>query len=79
MRGKAGYLLSRGLGAAFDNPDLIGACVVGDEEAESGPSALAWHSNKFSNPKLGDAVFATLHLNGNKIANSTVLHWRKGK
>ena len=60
-------------GAAFDNPDLIVACVVGDGEAETGPLAASWHSNKFLNPARDGAVLPILHLNGYKIANPTVL------
>ena len=60
-------------GAAFDNPDLIVACVVGDGEAETGPLATSWHSNKFLNPAADGAVLPMLHLNGYKIANPTVL------
>ncbi len=71
--GELGYALSHAFGAAFDNPDLIVACVVGDGEAETGPLATAWHSNKFLNPKLDGAVLPILHLNGYKIANPTLL------
>jgi xylulose-5-phosphate/fructose-6-phosphate phosphoketolase len=71
--GELGYALSHAFGAAFDNPDLLVACVVGDGEAETGPLATAWHSNKFLNPKLDGAVLPILHLNGYKIANPTVL------
>ena len=71
--GELGYSLSHAYGAAFDNPDLIVACVVGDGEAETGPLATAWHSNKFLNPKTDGAVLPILHLNGYKIANPTVL------
>ena len=60
-------------GAAFDNPDLIVACVVGDGEAETGPLATSWHSNKFLNPATDGAVLPILHLNGYKIANPTIL------
>ena len=60
-------------GAAFDNPDLLVACVVGDGEAETGPLATSWHSNKFLNPRRDGAVLPILHLNGYKIANPTVL------
>jgi xylulose-5-phosphate/fructose-6-phosphate phosphoketolase len=60
-------------GAAFDNPELIVACVVGDGEAETGPLAASWHSNKFLNPARDGAVLPILHLNGYKIANPTVL------
>lgn len=58
----------------FDNPDLITACIVGDGEAETGPLATAWHSNKFLNPVTDGAVLPILHLNGYKINNPTVLH-----
>jgi xylulose-5-phosphate/fructose-6-phosphate phosphoketolase len=71
--GELGYSLSHAYGAAFDNPDLIVACVVGDGEAETGPLATAWHSNKFLNPVHDGAVLPILHLNGYKIANPTVL------
>lgn len=71
--GELGYALSHAYGAAFDNPDLIVACVVGDGEAETGPLATAWHSNKFLNPVRDGAVLPILHLNGYKIANPTVL------
>ena len=71
--GELGYSLSHAYGAAFDNPDLIVACVVGDGEAETGPLATAWHSNKFLNPIHDGAVLPILHLNGYKIANPTVL------
>lgn len=71
--GELGYSLSHAFGAAFDNPDLIVACGVGDGEAETGPLATAWHSNKFLNPKLDGAVLPILHLNGYKITNPTVL------
>jgi xylulose-5-phosphate/fructose-6-phosphate phosphoketolase len=71
--GELGYALSHAYGAAFDNPDLIVACVVGDGEAETGPLAAAWHSNKFLNPASDGAVLPILHLNGYKIANPTVL------
>ncbi len=71
--GELGYALSHAFGAAFDNPDLIVACVVGDGEAETGPLATAWHSNKFLNPAKDGAVLPILHLNGYKIANPTVL------
>ena len=71
--GELGYSLSHAFGAAFDNPDLIVACVIGDGEAESGPLATAWHSNKFLNPISDGAVLPILHLNGYKIANPTVL------
>lgn len=71
--GELGYSLSHAFGAVFDNPDLITACVVGDGEAETGPIATAWHSNKFLNPKTDGAVLPILHLNGYKISNPTVL------
>ncbi|MFI5295124.1 MAG: phosphoketolase [Thermodesulfovibrionales bacterium] len=71
--GELGYSLSHAAGAAFDNPDLIVACVVGDGEAETGPLAAAWHTNKFLNPVRDGAVLPILHLNGYKIANPTVL------
>ncbi|MCL4490459.1 MAG: phosphoketolase family protein [Nitrospirae bacterium] len=71
--GELGYSVSHAYGAAFDNPDLIVACVVGDGEAETGPLAAAWHSNKFLNPVRDGAVLPILHLNGYKIANPTVL------
>ncbi len=71
--GELGYSLFHAYGAAFDNPDLIVACVVGDGEAETGPLATAWHSNKFLNPIHDGAVLPILHLNGYKIANPTVL------
>jgi xylulose-5-phosphate/fructose-6-phosphate phosphoketolase len=71
--GELGYALSHAYGAAFDNPDLVVACVVGDGEAETGPMATSWHSNKFLNPASDGAVLPILHLNGYKIANPTVL------
>ncbi len=71
--GELGYSLSHAFGAAFDNPDLIVAAVVGDGEAETGPLATSWHSNKFLNPIRDGAVLPILHLNGYKIANPTVL------
>jgi len=70
--GELGYALSHAYGAAFDNPELIVACVIGDGEAETGPLAAAWHSNKFLNPAVDGAVLPILHLNGYKIANPTV-------
>ena len=70
--GELGYSLSHAFGAVFDIPDLITACVVGDGEAETGPLATAWHSNKFLNPKSDGAVLPILHLNGYKIANPTI-------
>lgn len=71
--GELGYAISHAFGAVFDNPDLIAACVVGDGEAETGPLATAWHSNKFLNPVLDGAVLPILHLNGYKIANPSFL------
>jgi xylulose-5-phosphate/fructose-6-phosphate phosphoketolase len=71
--GELGYALSHAFGAAFDNPDLLVACVVGDGEAETGPLATSWHSNKFLDPVTDGAVLPILHLNGYKIANPTVL------
>jgi len=71
--GELGYALSHAFGAAFDNPDLIVTCVVGDGEAETGPLATSWHSNKFLNPVHDGAVLPILHLNGYKIAGPTVL------
>src|SRR5678810_1021390 len=71
--GELGYSLAHAFGAAFDNPDLLVACVVGDGEAETGPLATAWHSNKFLNPTTDGAVLPILHLNGYKIANPCVL------
>ena len=71
--GELGYALAHAFGAAFDNPDLLVACVVGDGEAETGPLATSWHSNKFLNPRTDGAVLPILHLNGYKIANPTVL------
>ncbi len=71
--GELGYSLSHAFGAAFDNPELIVACVIGDGEAETGSLATAWHSNKFLNPITDGAVLPILHLNGYKIANPTVL------
>jgi xylulose-5-phosphate/fructose-6-phosphate phosphoketolase len=71
--GELGYSLSHAFGAAFDNPDLIVACVIGDGEAETGPLATAWHSNKFLNPVTDGTVLPILHLNGYKIANPTIL------
>jgi len=71
--GELGYVVAHAFGAAFDNPDLIVACVVGDGEAETGPLAAAWHSNKFLNPAHDGAVLPILHLNGYKIANPTML------
>src|SRR6516165_6262231 len=71
--GELGYSLSHAYGAALDNPELIVACVVGDGEAETGPLATAWHSNKFVNPARDGAVLPILNLNGYKIANPTIL------
>src|SRR6516162_5875597 len=71
--GELGYALSHAYGAAFDNPDLIVACVVGDGEAETGPLATGWHGNKFLNPARDGAVLPILHLNGYKIANPCIL------
>jgi xylulose-5-phosphate/fructose-6-phosphate phosphoketolase len=71
--GELGYSLSHAFGAVFDNPQLIVACVIGDGEAETGPLATSWHSNKFLNPASDGAVLPILHLNGYKIANPTVL------
>lgn len=70
--GELGYALATAFGAAFDNPDLIVACIVGDGEAETGPTAAAWHSNKFLNPRTDGAVLPILHVNGFKIANPTI-------
>ena len=71
--GELGYVVSHAYGAVFDNPDLITCCVVGDGEAETGPLAASWHSNKFLNPVTDGAVLPILHLNGYKIANPTIL------
>ena len=71
--GELGYSLSHSFGAVFDNPDLVVACVVGDGEAETGPLATSWHSNKFLDPATDGAVLPILHLNGYKIANPTIL------
>src|ERR1700758_3309132 len=71
--GELGYSLAHAYGAALDNPDLIVACVIGDGEAETGPLATAWHSNKFINPVRDGAVLPILNLNGYKIANPTIL------
>src|SRR5213596_129857 len=71
--GELGYALAHAFGAAFDNPDLVVACVVGDGEAETGPLATSWHANKFLNPRADGAVLPILHLNGYKIANPTIL------
>jgi xylulose-5-phosphate/fructose-6-phosphate phosphoketolase len=71
--GELGYSLSHAFGAAFDNPDLLVACVIGDGEAETGPLATAWHSNKFLSARTDGAVLPILHLNGYKISNPTVL------
>jgi xylulose-5-phosphate/fructose-6-phosphate phosphoketolase len=81
--GELGYSLSHAYGAAFDNPDLVVACVIGDGEAETGPLATSWHSNKFVDPATDGAVLPILHLNGYKIANPTILariaprNWRR--
>ena len=71
--GELGYSLIHAYGAAFDNPDLIVACIIGDGEAETGAAAASWHSNKFLNPRRDGAVLPILHLNGFKIANPTIL------
>src|SRR6201985_1469512 len=71
--GELGYSLSHAFGAAFDNPDLVVAVVVGDGESETGPLATSWHSNKFLSPVRDGAVLPILHLNGYKIANPTLL------
>src|SRR5439155_1555556 len=71
--GELGYALSHAYGAAFDNPDLLVCCIVGDGEAETGPLATGWHSNKFLDPATDGAVLPILHLNGYKIANPTIL------
>src|SRR5690348_3311797 len=71
--GELGYSLAHAYGAAFDNPDLIVACIIGDGEAETGALATSWHANKFLNPRRDGAVLPILHLNGYKIANPTVL------
>ncbi|HSX33590.1 MAG TPA: phosphoketolase family protein [Candidatus Saccharimonadales bacterium] len=71
--GELGYSLSHAFGAVFDNPDLIAACIIGDGEAETGPLATAWHSNKFLNPNTDGVVLPILHLNGYKISNPTIL------
>lgn len=71
--GELGYALVHAYGAAFDNPDLVVACVVGDGEAETGPLAASWHSNKFVNPRHDGAVLPILHLNGYKIAGPTIM------
>ena len=71
--GELGYCLAHAYGAAFDNPDLIVACVVGDGEAETGALAASWHSNKFLNPVHDGAVLPILHLNGYKISEPTIL------
>ena len=70
--GELGYSLAHAFGAVFDNPNLIAACVIGDGEAETGPLATAWHSNKFLNPKKDGIVLPILHLNGYKISNPTI-------
>src|SRR6266403_2550245 len=71
--GELGYSLAHAYGAAFDNPDLIVSCIIGDGEAETGPCATSWHANKFLNAAKDGAVLPILHLNGYKIANPTVL------
>src|SRR5204863_963630 len=71
--GELGYSLSHAFGAVFDNPGLVVACVIGDGEAETGPLATAWHSNKFLDAATDGAVLPILHLNGYKIANPTLL------
>jgi xylulose-5-phosphate/fructose-6-phosphate phosphoketolase len=71
--GELGYSIVHAFGAAFDNPDLLVCCVVGDGESETGPLAGSWHSNKFLNPSRDGAVLPILHLNGYKIANPTIL------
>src|SRR5690242_6769336 len=71
--GELGYALAHAFGAAFDNPDLVVACVIGDGEAETGPLATSWHGNKFLSPTTDGAVLPILHLNGYKIANPTIL------
>jgi xylulose-5-phosphate/fructose-6-phosphate phosphoketolase len=71
--GELGYSLAHAYGAAFDNPDLIVTCIIGDGEAETGALATSWHSNKFLNPARDGAVLPILHLNGFKIANPTML------
>ena len=71
--GELGYSLAHAFGAVFDNPNLIAACVIGDGEAETGPLATSWHSNKFLNPKTDGAVLPILHLNGYKTSNPTIL------
>lgn len=71
--GELGYSLTHAYGAAFDNPELFVACVVGDGEAETGPLAASWHATKFLDPVHDGAVLPVLHLNGYKIANPTVL------
>ena len=71
--GELGYALFHAYGAVFDNPALIACCVVGDGEAETGPLAASWHSNKFLNPRTDGAVLPILHLNGYKIANPAIL------
>src|SRR5476651_2010119 len=71
--GELGYSLSHAFGAVFDNPDLLVACIIGDGEAETGPLATSWHSNKFLDPLTDGVVLPILHLNGYKISNPTVL------
>jgi xylulose-5-phosphate/fructose-6-phosphate phosphoketolase len=77
--GELGYALAHAFGAAFDNPSLLVACVVGDGEAETGPLAASWHSNKFLDPRTDGAVLPILHLNGYKIANPTVSSVRSSR
>src|SRR6185503_19775711 len=71
--GELGYSMVHAFGAAFDNPELIVACVIGDGEAETGPLAASWHSNKFLDPVTDGAVLPILHLNGYKINNPNIL------
>ena len=68
LRGELGYALSTSYGAILDNPDLVVACIIGDSEAETGPTGTAWHLNKFINPKDNGVVLPILHLNGYKIS-----------
>jgi xylulose-5-phosphate/fructose-6-phosphate phosphoketolase len=74
--GELGYSLAHAVGAVLDNPDLLVSCVVGDGEAETGPLATSWHSNKFLNPKTDGAVLPILHLNSYKISNPTIFAYR---
>jgi xylulose-5-phosphate/fructose-6-phosphate phosphoketolase len=71
--GELGYSIAHAYGAAFDNPNLLVCCMLGDGEAETGPLAASWHSNKFLNPARDGTVLPILHLNGYKIANPTIL------